>query len=131
MGFVNGDIVLSPSVRPLVNKIGNEFQKYLVVSRRTDTHLPEWLIDAYISNYHRRAQADATGTPFSPAVALDPLGHTVLIPDNVDNAINYATTSGVLHSEFGIDLFLYPKSTFQWMFPAFPPFLAGVYRWDN
>ena len=131
MGFVNGDIVLSPDVKKLVTKIASEFKKYLVVSRRTDTHLPEYLIDAYIANYHARARSDADGSKFTPAIAVDTQGHPHTVTDNVESAIAYAHENAVLHSEFGIDLFLYPKSTFQWMFPAFPPFLAGVYRWDN
>jgi len=132
MGFVNGDIILAPAVKGLVNKIGSEFDKYLVVSRRTDTHLPEHLIDAYIANYLAKEKADLPGAaPFKPAVAVDAQGQRVVVADNVDNAMMFAAANGVLHSEFGIDLFLYPKSTFQWMFPSFPPFLAGVYRWDN
>lgn len=31
--------------------------------------------------------------------------------------------------EYGIDLFVYPKSIFSSL--DFPPYLAGVYRWDN
>jgi hypothetical protein len=137
MGFVNGDIILSPRVKTIVNKIGSEFDKYLVVSRRTDTHLPEHLIDAYIANYHARDRADqqqlagSAAQPFVPAVAVDTQGQRHVVADNVDNAVTYAAQHGTLHSEFGIDLFLYPKSTFKWMFPSFPPFLAGVYRWDN
>ena len=39
-----------------------------------------------------------------------------------------AHSNGRLHDHFGIDLFVYHRKHFP---QTFPPFLAGVYRWDN
>ena len=38
---------------------------------------------------------------------------------------------GLLHGKYGLDYFLFSKSALKAVANRFPPFLVGVYRWDN
>jgi len=132
IAFVNGDIVIGKELPSLVNKIASQFQHFVLVSKRMDTTMPDHLIDAYVENHLRRARENIMGVPFQPTEVVDLVtAERIIVNDNVDSVIDYSAKYGTMHSEFGIDLFFYPKSTFKFMFPEFPPFLAGIYRWDN
>ena len=102
IAYVNGDILLHSDVQLLVNQISSWFPDFLIVSRRTDTLVPQHVLDEFSSKSSQ---------------------------DQVLELLSLAVTQGELHSEFGIDLFAYPKSLFDDL--NFPPYLAGVYRWDN
>jgi hypothetical protein len=49
----------------------------------------------------------------------------------VENLFVRASSEGKYHGEWGIDYFLHHRSVFDIGQIEFPPFLAGVFRWDN
>jgi hypothetical protein len=49
--------------------------------------------------------------------------------EDLDQMLSNASRTGVLHDPYGIDLFALPAESN--IVAKFPPFLVGVYRWDN
>ena len=104
IAFVNGDIVLQPYLNTVLLSVSQQYgQHFSMVSRRTDTEIDNATMDSWAAS--------------------------VLSTDHTDAVISLAERSGHVHSEWGIDLFVYTRSLFATL--DFPPFLAGVYRWDN
>ena len=104
IAFVNGDIVLDPYLNTVLDSVRRQYgQHFSLVSRRTDTQVDMATMDAWYASIHRS--------------------------DHTDAVIRYAAERGSMHSEWGIDLFVYTRTVFATL--DFPPFLAGVYRWDN
>jgi len=119
IAYVNGDIVLDPDLGTIVTQVSHWFPQFMLVSRRTDTLLPGKWIDEY-----RRAPISSNMD--SPGRATTTVHPTTY---QVKHVLDLAKQHGEIHSEFGIDLFVYSKRVFAQL--DFPPFLAGVYRWDN
>ena len=106
IAFVNGDIVLSPYLTEVLDSVRRQYdQHFSLVSRRTDTLIDDATLDSWFS-------VIGSGTT-----------------DHTDAVIEYSRRNGTMHSEWGIDLFVYTRTLFATL--DFPPFLAGVYRWDN
>ena len=106
IAFVNGDIVLSPYLNTVLDSVRKQYdQHFSMVSRRTDTLVDDDTLNSWFN------------------VIGD--GET----DHTDAVIEYSRRNGTMHSEWGIDLFVYTRTLFATL--DFPPFLAGVYRWDN
>ena len=104
IAFVNGDIVLDPYLNTVLDTVTRQYgQHYSLVSRRTDTQIDVSTMDAWYS--------------------------TINEVDHTDAVVRYSEEHGQMHSEWGIDLFVYTRTVFATL--DFPPFLAGVYRWDN
>ena len=104
IAFVNGDIVLDPYLNTVLDTVSKRYgQHFSLVSRRTDTQIDLSTMDAWYAS-------------------LNEVDHT-------DAVIRYSAEHGTMHSEWGIDLFVYTRTVFASL--DFPPFLAGVYRWDN
>ncbi len=103
IAYVNGDIVLHTHVARKITSLTARFHTFAMVARRTDTLITQPLIDASL-----------TLTQYED------------VAPHVHMLLTHAQQHGVLHSEYGIDLFVYAHAT---VFPRdFPPFLAGVYR---
>ena len=106
IAFVNGDIVLSPYLAPVLDSVRKQYdQHFSMVSRRTDTLIDDDTLNSWFSVIGDSAT------------------------DHTDAVIEYSRRNGTMHSEWGIDLFVYTRTLFATL--DFPPFLAGVYRWDN
>ena len=106
IAFVNGDIVLSPYLTSVLDSVQRQYdQHFSMVSRRTDTLIDDATLDQWFSSIGDGAT------------------------DHTDAVIEYSRRNGTMHSEWGIDLFVYTRTLFATL--DFPPFLAGVYRWDN
>ena len=104
LAFVNGDIVLDPYLNTVLDTVSKRYgQHFSLVSRRTDTQVDLTTMDAWYASINE--------------------------VDHTDAVIRYSAEHGAMHSEWGIDLFVYTRTVFASL--DFPPFLAGVYRWDN
>ncbi len=104
IAFVNGDIVLDPYLNAVLDTVYKKYDEHFsLVSRRTDTQIDLLTMDAWYAS-------------------INDVDHT-------DAVIRYSAEHGGIHSEWGIDLFVYTRTVFASL--DFPPFLAGVYRWDN
>ena len=101
---------------------------FMMVTRRTDVSLPATALSSWTFSRFSSSSAPFV-VPQQPAYR-DNYRH-LMAPyvSTLEAVVEYAGGYGKLHGEYGIDLFVYRRSVFAAL--DFPPYLAGVYRWDN
>ena len=108
VAFANGDIIFTPAMIPAVSALYHDYRaggsnnthasSFVVVGRRMDVDRPQEEIPV------------------------------VLSADTVVTLQEVAAKNGVLHSDWGMDYFIFSSHAFP---SDFPSFLVGRCRWDN
>ena len=102
--FVNGEYAVHPSLTPAIAFVASKHASFLMVAARSTVEAQAGVLDAY------------TAADFLPSV----FAHAASKGQRGPPATHTA------------DLFVFPLSLLSLApFSSFPPFLAGVYRWDQ
>ena len=102
--YVNGDYVVHPSLTAAINTVQAKYTRYLAVGSRIAVEAQMGLLDHY------------TSSDFLPSLFAHAASKGTRSPTPTHTA----------------DLFVFPLALLSSpAFSPFPPFLAGVYRWDQ
>ena len=102
--FVNGDVAIHPSLTPAIGLTHSKFDRFLIVGARTNVEAQIGVLDSY------------TSTAFLPSLFAHAASKGQRSPTPTHTA----------------DVFAFPLTLLASApFSPFPPFLAGVYRWDQ
>ena len=128
IAFMARPAFVHPLLPTIVSNVSAILPRFMMVTRRTDVSLPSNTLSPWTFSHFSPSFA-AFVVPQQPSY-LDNYRH-LMTPyiATLEAVFEYASIYGKLHGEYGIDLFVYPRSIFATL--DFPPYLAGVYRWDN
>ena len=128
IAFMARPAFLHPSVADIVGNVSHSLDRFMLVTRRTNVVLPADTLSPYTASLFTPSTSPFV-VPSSSSYL--PSYQQLMSPyiSTLTRVFEYADHYGKLHSEYGIDLFIYPKAIFSLL--QFPPYLAGVYRWDN
>ena len=128
IAFMARPAFLHPDIHSIVRNVSSGLERFMLVTRRTNVVLPADTLSPYTFSLFTPSTS-----PFvvPSSASYLPSYQSLMSPyiSTLTRVFEYAEDWGKLHSEYGIDLFIYPKAIFSLL--QFPPYLAGVYRWDN
>jgi hypothetical protein len=152
VAFVNGDIVLLQDYYAAVQSVARALPRFVMVARRTDVPPMDWP-RAKLSYFVNVITADdgddephedggdkgrsteaqsraggggVTGKPGSRSLVYENPYHDSSWLRAYEQHVRLR---GRRHDAFGIDTFTFHRAVLERL--EFPPFLVGVYRWDN
>ena len=128
IAFMARPAFVHPLLPTIVRNVSAHLPRFMMVTRRTDVSLPADTLSPWTFSHYTPSFA-AFVVPQQPSYLSNYRHLMTPYIATLESVFEYAGIYGKLHGEYGIDLFVYPRSIFSTL--DFPPYLAGVYRWDN
>ena len=128
IAFMARPAFIHPLLPTIVRNVSGDLPRFLMLTRRTDVALPADTLPPWTFSSFSPSFAPFV-VPQQPSYLSNYRQLMAPYIATLESVFEYAGNYGKLHGEYGIDLFVYPRSIFATL--DFPPYLAGVYRWDN
>ena len=128
IAFMARPAFVHPLLPTIVRNVSVDLPRFMMVTRRTDVTLPSDTLSPWTFSHFSPSFA-AFVVPQQPSYLSNYRQLMTPYIATLESVFEYGGIYGKLHGEYGIDLFVYPRSIFSTL--DFPPYLAGVYRWDN